>query len=212
MSRQTWGRVLVVLGFVLGAATPARDALAASEPSSFTWSNLYSLPAGTAVVVTLCDGRRLTRQLVSTDEAGIRVLDPTRVTSPTLRDKVRVLLAATPDALATLSITTEDDVRIPLTERIERADIVLVTQDRLAWVRRIETSPWIWLFGGGAYVGACPGCDKSQTALGTTVLPGSIKTGPEIVYAAPTDSALSPVAWSELRTWLPPSLQGQPRR
>ena len=211
MSHQTWGRVLVVLGFVLGVAAPAKDALAASEPRSPTWSNRRSLRAGPTVAVTLRDGRKLARQLVSTDEAGIRVLDPARVTSPVLRDKVRVLLATTPDTLATLFTATEDDVRIPLTERIERADIVLVTQDRLAWVRRIETSPWAWLLPRGK-AAECPNCDKSQTAFGTTVLPSSIKTGPEIVYAAPIGNALSPLEWSELCTRLPPSLQGRPRR
>jgi hypothetical protein len=210
MSHQTWGRVLAVLGVVLGAAAPAQDALAASEPSSPPWSTLHSLRAGTTVVVTLHDGRRLARQLISIDESGIRVLDPTRVTSPALRDKVKDLLATTPDTLATLYTTTEDGVRIPLTERINRADIVLVTRDRLAWARRIETSPWAWLL---AKATGCPGCDSSQTLFGPTVLPGSgAKTGPEIVYAAPTDSALWPMPWSELRTWLPSSLQGQPRR
>jgi hypothetical protein len=184
------------------------------------WSRLTTVPAGTAVVVMLADGRSLQRLIVNAGPDVLVVADVARVHSSADREALLNLLRNDPIRFAVSASVVEAGRSIAVVERFDRRSILCVA--------RPSSHGWDpgllgWFLAGA---GPCPNCDAAQTlrrvgpATGTsdhipgpfngrTVLPSPLPathpaTG-EVLYAAQLlDPAALPatLTWPRLHEWL----------
>jgi hypothetical protein len=179
------------------------------------WAELSRIEPGTAIVVQLTDGRRLERYLVGTTADALDTVDLSSVASRDRRAQILDLVRESPERYAGPVFVEQDGTRIPITQRIDRTMIVMVSRPK-PMVFALRT-PVDWLLH---YAGPCPNCDTAQTALtGSTPLPSPLPRKAEIdpllgevLYRAPAASAakaLDDLTWEQLRLILPASLRGR---
>ena len=200
---------------VLLLTTFAATAAGGPPPPRTGWAELSGVAPGTAVVVSLKDGRRLERHMVGTTSDSLITIDLSAITSRGRREEVLSLVRASPQRYLSAAYAEEDGRRVPVVQRFDRAAIVMVAKPRpLVFTLSI---PIRWML---AYSGPCPNCDTAQTALdGTTPLPSPFPrreaTDPllgKVLYRSPTALAPNPlddVPWSQMRQLLPASLRGK---
>jgi hypothetical protein len=194
-------------------AAPASGAETADTRAG--WAELSRVEPGTAIVVHLNDGRRLDRFMVDTTDDALNTVDLSLVSSRDRRAQILGLVREFPQRYGGPVLVEQDGTRIPITERFDRAMIVMVSRPKsVVFVLR---TPVDWLLH---YAGPCPNCDTAQTALtGQTPLPSPLprkadsdpRLG-EVLYRAPVPAAtnaLDDVTWEQLRLLLPLSLRGK---
>ena len=160
------------------------------------WAELSRVEPGTAIVVHLTDGRRLERLMVDTTADALNTVDLTLVSSGDRRAQIPGLVREFPQRYAVPVLLEQEGTRIQITQRIDRAMIVMVSRPKSV-VFKLRT-PVDWLLH---YAGPCPNCDTAQTALtGQTPLPsplpGKADTDPyvgEVLYRAPVPVAANPL-------------------
>jgi hypothetical protein len=204
-------RSRLALGFLLPLLFSAAfsSALASDQPARRSgWEELSALSPGTAILVTLDDGRRLERYFALATADQLVTLNLSDVSSRARRDEVLKLLRAAPQRTAGAMIYAEDRGRdIPIVQRFQRTAVVSVELPR-PFAFEVP-GPLGWLLNVG---GPCPDCDAAQTWVGRkpTPLPSPATAGRSaVVYLAPSaaPNPLDAVAWDQLRMLLPAGLR-----
>jgi len=201
---------LLVLPWLVASASSAEPA-----EKRTGWAELSRVEPGTAIVVHLTDGRRLERLMVDTTADALNTVDLTLVAPGDRRAQILDLVRKYPQRYAVPVLVEQDGTRIQITQRIDRATIVIVSRPR-STVFKLR-APVEWLLH---YAGPCPNCDTTQTALtGQTPLPSPLPGKPptdpylgEVLYRAPAPVAANPLddlTWEQLRLVLPASLRGK---
>jgi hypothetical protein len=205
--------VMVVLLTLPWLASPAVGAEAAQRRTG--WAELSRVEPGTAVVVYLTDGRRLERFMVDATAEVLNTVDLSLVSSRDRRTQVLDLVRDSPQRYVGPVFVEQDGTRIPITQRIDRAIIVIVSRPKPAAFK--PPAPLLWMVH---YAGPCPNCDTAQTAFsGETPLPSPLPRKAEsdpligdVLYRAPAavfPNPLDELMWEQLRLFLPASLRGK---
>ena len=125
---------------------------------------------GTAIVVLLTDGQRLERFMVGTTADALDTVDLSLVSSRDRREQILDLVREFPRRYAGPVFVDQNGTRIQITQRVDRAVIVMVSRPKSV-VFELRT-PVDWLLH---YAGPCPNCDTAQTAFtGQTPLPSPL--------------------------------------
>jgi hypothetical protein len=193
------GLALLLIG-CLGARLPASAAPIQPTPG---WSRLATVPPGTAIVVSLDDGRHLQRAFVTVDADRLTVADISRLRSSELRRTALQMIRDNPAGFRLSATFEEEGQRVQIVERFDRQSILAV--ERPGSNRR-DPGILAWFFTGA---GPCPNCDARQTILlGRTVLPSplgaSAATRRDVLYEVqPLRSGPLPhdLTWPRLREW-----------
>ena len=149
---------------------PLRHQVQRRPTSATGWAELSRVEPGTAIVVHLTDGRRLERVMVDATADALNTVDLSLVSSRDRRAQILDLVREFPQRYAGPAFVEQDGTRIPITQRIDRAMIVMVSRPKSV-VFALRT-PVDWLLH---YAGPCPNCDTAQTALtGQTPLPSPL--------------------------------------
>jgi hypothetical protein len=205
--------VVAVLLALPCLALAASGAEPAEKPTG--WAELSGIKPGTAIVVLLSDGRHLERFLVSATADALNTVDLSLVSSRNRRGQILDLVREYPERYEKPVFVEQDGTLLPITQRIDRSSIVLVSRPKsMVFVLR---TPVDWMLH---YSGPCPNCDTAQTALtGRTPLPSPLPRKAEIdpllgevLYRAPAAAAakaLDDLTWEQLRLILPASLRGR---
>lgn len=191
---------------VSGAEPPERQA---------GWAELSRVGPGTAIVVSLTDGRHLERHMVATTGETLITLDLSSIASRDGRNQVLSLLRQTPQRYLADGYVEDGGKRFLVVQRFDRASILAVARPRPLVLTM--PAPLRWML---SYAGPCPNCDPAQTAFGgrtplPSPLPRRMRAGPlmgEAIYLAPTSTTPNPLdllSWERTRLLLPASLQGK---
>ncbi len=188
---------------------------ASQEPARRAgWAELSAVPPGTAVVVSLADGRRLERNFAVTTSDELVTLDLTAVSSSNRRNEVLNLLRAAPEkTLGAMIYVEESGRRIAVVQRFERAEIVAVERPRPSVFEVPKVVSWVL-----NTTGPCPNCDANQTWAGRkeTPLPSPLParhaqegTAGGVLYLAPTaaPNPLDQMTWEQVRLLIPAGLR-----
>jgi len=179
--------------------------VASAQPpgANIGWSRLATVPAGTPVIVTLADGRRLQRLMVNAGSDVLVVADLTGIRSRADRDALLNLLRNHPAKFMVAATTQEAGRPIQVVERFDRRSILMVARPPS---HRLDPGGLGWFLGRS---GPCPNCDARQTLFGSTVLPSPLPAAPaatsEVLYAAQALQASAlpqTLTWPRLHQWL----------
>ena len=195
---------LTAVGILLFGCLVVPTAASAPQSGANTgWSRLATVPAGTPVIVTLADGRRLQRLMVNAGSDGLVVADPGRIQSRADRNALLSLLRNHPARFMVAATTQEAGRPIQVVERFDRRSIVMVARPPS---HRLDSGVPGWFFG---HSGPCPNCDARQTLFGSTVLPSPLPAAPattgQVLYAAQalqTSALPQTLTWPRLHQWL----------
>jgi hypothetical protein len=205
MTHATSRYALAWFALLLGCLAVPLAASAAPTSANTGWSRLATVSPGTAIVVTLSDGRRLQRYIVSADSNALVVADLSRLRSNDRRNALVELLRNEPTKFVASTSVEEGERRLEIVERFERQSILMVARPR---PYRFEPGVLGWFL---ARSGPCPNCDAAQTMFGSTVLPSPLKrtaapgTTGEVLYAAlmlPASDLPDVLTWPRLHEWL----------
>jgi hypothetical protein len=194
------GAALLLFACLFGSLA----ASAAPLPQATSWSRLATVSPGTAVVVSLSDGRHLQRYIVSVDSDALVVADLNRISSSDRRSAALDLLRNQP-ARFMASATIEDaGQRVEIVERFDRQSILTVARPD---PYRFKPGILGWFLASS---GPCPNCDARQTIpLGRTVLPSPLSASAasrgDVLYEARplrADALPHDLTWPRLQEWL----------